>query len=126
MEFAVTTGRFRTFATGALATAAMMTVARAAQSRVMADLQDLTATLTAPSGSTAGERFGYLAQLVNGGLFAQLYDWTFETCSIRPAAFLRHRGPAAAAMLVTLHGLFGSIVGSSIAASAKRQTGGIL
>jgi hypothetical protein len=80
----LTPDRLLTFAAGALATGAMVAVARAARSPVMSDLQDLAATIAAPPGSVLGETLGSAVQVINGGLFAQAYDGAFEALRVEP------------------------------------------
>jgi hypothetical protein len=95
-----------TFSAGAGATLAMMAVSRATASPVMPELQDLAATAMAERGSTAGAALGFAAQLVNGGLFAQVYDAAFDHLSLKP-------GLAAGAGVGLVHGaLAGMVLGA--------------
>jgi hypothetical protein len=80
----LSTRHLLTFSSGAGATLAMMAVSRAAASPVMPELQELAATAVSDRGSTVGAALGFAAQLVNGGLFAQVYDAAFDRLSLQP------------------------------------------
>lgn len=144
--------RVRAFGAGVLAAAAMTTASAVARSTVMSELQQLAGTLVAPPRSAASRAIGLTTQLVNGGLFAQLYLAAFENAGLRagwrdgltlgllhgaaaglflgvvpalhhrvpeqlpaPGPFMLNRGAHAAVTLVALHGLFGAIVGATLA-----------
>lgn len=96
------------FAAGTAATLTMMGASRVMGSPVMPRLQELAATVTSPPGSAIGHAVGVTAQLVNGGLFAEVYDQAFARTDLRPSW-------ATGAALGFAHGVLAGVVLGAVA-----------
>jgi hypothetical protein len=101
--------RAQVFAAGVAGTAAMMAVAKAVGSPVIADLEELAGTAAAPRGSRLADTVGVTMQLVNGGLFAQAYGAAMDVLEPRSAWM----ASCAGATLGALHGVAaGALLGA--------------
>lgn len=95
------------FIAGVVATGAMFAVSKASRSMVMPELTKLAGTMVAPPRSGVVGATGVVAQLVNGGVFAQAYRLVLDT---RPSRQPWRRGLAIGLMHGAGAGLFLALV----------------